>query len=142
MRLVAALIPVGLLALGLSGCATTDPATISVPHNYRQLVAHNLKTGQGYDKIVSAQISPPGVWVDPFGMGWDKPIACAQITTQGSFGPQTHYAGYAFKNGAIAETFYPESISAAAGNMLAAAAMTAATCGKLTYSSFPELGKR
>jgi hypothetical protein len=49
--------------------------------------------------------------------------------------------GFTFENAKIAEVFNPDEINPAAGGAFAAAVKNAATCGKLTYSPFPELAK-
>jgi len=44
-----------------------------------------------------------------------------------------------FKDGQIDEAFNPREINPATGGVVAAAGKDAFTCGKLSYSPFPEL---
>lgn len=125
----------------VAGCATPDPATTAVPSNYRLLVAGYLASKWDKRKILKAEISRPGDWVGPFGLGGPRPIACVQLTIQGPLIQQTLAMGFTFENGQIAEVFNPDEINPAAGGAFAAAVKNAATCGKLAYSPFPELVK-
>lgn len=125
----------------MSGCATPDPATTTVPQNYRLLVAGYLASKWDKRKILKTEISGPGDWVGPFGLGSPRPIACVQLTIQGPLIQQTVAMGFTFENGQIAEVFNPDEVNPAAGGAFAAAMKNAATCGKLTYSPFPELVK-
>ena len=93
-------------------------------------------------KLVSAEISSPGEWEGPFGLGGKRPIVCARLTIEGPIIRQTYNLGYTFQNGEIAEVFDPDSVNPAAGGAFGAALKSAATCGKLSYSPFPELSKR
>lgn len=111
--------------------------TNAVPGNYRQLIARNIAAHPSSAKILKAQISPPGVWIGPFGLGSPTPFACARLTVQGSFSEFTYSMGYLFKNGQIVEAFNPE----AAGGLVAGMTKNAYTCGKLKYGPFPELAK-
>ena len=114
-----------------------------VPANYRQLVARNiLASKMDLAKLVSAEISSPGEWEGPFGLGGKRPIVCARLTIDGPIIRQTYNLGYTFQNGEIAEVFDPDSVNPAAGGAFGAALKSAATCGKLSYSPFPGLSKR
>jgi hypothetical protein len=130
------------LLLVAGGCATTDPATTAVPPNYRLLIARHVAANWGdMSKILKAEISPPGEWVGPFGLGGPRPIACVRLTVQGPLIQQTHEMGFTFENAQIAEVFSPDEINPAAGGAFGAALKNAVTCGKLAYSPFPELVK-
>ena len=141
----------GAILLVLGGCATTDtsetaqaggtdPAT-AVPANYRQLLARNFAAKTDLSKLRKAEISQPGVWVGPFGLGKPTPIACAVLTIQGPLIQQTYAVGFTFQNGQIADVFSPDASNPAAGGAFAGAMKNAATCGKLSYTPFPELMK-
>ena len=141
----------GALFLALGGCATTDPAATTqagganaaagVPPNYRQLVARNIAASTDLSKLLKAEISQPGEWVGPFGLGRSRPIACAVLTVQGPFIQQTYALGFIFQDGQIAEVFNPSASNPAAGGAFAAALKNSVTCGKLSYSPFPELAQ-
>ena len=132
---------VGTFLLTAGGCATPDPATTTVPPNYRQMIVRHLTANRDMSKILKAEISAPGEWVGPFGLGSPRPIVCVQLTVQGPLIQQTYAMGFTFENAKIAEVFNPDEINPAAGGAFAAAVKNAATCGKLTYSPFPELAK-
>ena len=132
---------VGVLLLFVGGCATPNPATTTVPPNYRQLIVRHVAANWDMSRILKAAISAPGEWVGPFGLGNPRPIVCVQITIQGPLIQQTSTMGYTFENGQIAEVFNPDEINPAAGGAFAAAVKNAATCGKLAYLPFTELAK-
>lgn len=137
--------------LSLGGCATTDAAgvdksganttTAAVPSNYRSMVARYIAAKVDRGKVLQAEISRPGLWEGPLGLGGVRPIVCAKWKAQGSLIQQNYSLGFTFKDGQIAEAFDPETINPAAGGAFAAAMKNAATCGKLSYSPFPELVK-
>jgi hypothetical protein len=131
----------GTLLLVAGGCATTDPATTTVPSNYRLLIARYVAANWDMSNIIKAQISSPGEWVGPFGLGSPRPIACVQLTVQGPLIQQRNALGFTFENAKIGEVFYPNEINPATGGAFAAAVKSAVTCGKLAYSPFPELVK-
>ena len=131
----------GTLLLVMGGCMTPDPATTVVPPNYRLLVAGHVASKWDRRKILKAEISAPGDWEGPFGLGSPRPIACVKLTIQGPLIQQIVAMGFTFENGQIAEVFNPDEINPAAGGAFAAAMKNAVTCGKLVYSSFPELVK-
>jgi hypothetical protein len=131
----------GTFLLVFRGCATTDPATTVVPSNYRLLIARHVAANWDMSKILKAEISSPGEWVVPFGLGSPRPIACVKLTVQGPLIQQTHVMGFTFESAQIAEAFNPDEINPAAGGAFAAAVKNEATCGKLAYSPFPELVK-
>src|SRR2546421_3605058 len=92
----------------LSGCGGAMPPGASgesgqrVPANYRQLVARNiLASKMDLAKLVSAEISSPGEWEGPFGLGGKRPIVCARLTIDGPIIRQTYNLGYTFQNGEI-----------------------------------------
>jgi hypothetical protein len=123
--------------------ATDAGGSQGVPANYRQLVARNISARKmDLVKLVCAEISSPGEWQGPFGLGGKRPIVCARLTIDGPIIRQTYNLGYTFQNGEIAEVFDPDSVNPAAGGAFGAALKSAATCGKLSYSPFPELSKR
>ncbi len=111
----------------------------AVPSNYRQLVARSMASRSREIRILSAQISRPGVWVGPFGLGTPTPIVCAKMNFQGTYIQQDATFGFTFKNGQIAEVFNPHASNPAAGGAFAAAMKNSYTCGKLSYGAFPEL---
>lgn len=111
----------------------------AVPGNYRQLIARHIAQHPQRARLLNAQISPPGLWESPLGLGTVAPIACARLTIRGTFSPTTFSIGYRFKDGQISQTFNPEFNNPAAGGIFAAMALNSVTCGKLTYRPFPEL---
>jgi hypothetical protein len=134
----------------LGACTTSDAgsakpgavkAATAVPPNYRQLMARYIAANVDRGKVLKAEISRPGVWESPIGLFEPKPIACARWTAQGAIIQQTYVLAFTFENGKIAEAFDPGYINPAAGGAFAAAIKQAATCGKLSYSPFPELMK-
>ena len=145
-----------LLALGalaslslLGACASTDAASgkpgatktsTAVPANYRQLMARHILENVDRGKVLKAEISRPGVWESPIGIFEPKPIACARWLARGPIIDQTFTLAFTFENGKIADTFDPTYVNPAMG-ALSAALLNAVTCGKLAYSSFPELMK-
>lgn len=134
-----------LAAAFVCGCATTDPPTPSpstaVPSNYRQLVVRRLAETTDLTKVRHAEISRPGLWVGPWGLGGSRPIVCAQFKKQGPIIEQTFVFAFTFENGQIAETFDPGYVNPAAGGAFAAALKHEATCGKLSYTAFPEIAR-
>lgn len=117
--------------------AVKDPH--AVPANYRQLVARHIAQLPQRAPVLRAQISPPGLWESPLGLGTVAPIACARLTIQGSFSPTTFSLAFRFKDGQISQMFNPEFNNPAAGGIFAAMALNSVTCGKLSYRPFPEL---
>src|SRR5436190_17706770 len=86
-----------------------------VPADYRQLVARNIMASKmDLAKLVSAEISSPGEWEGPFGLGGKRPIVCVRLTIDGPIIRRTYSLGYTFQNGEIAEVFDPDSINPAA----------------------------
>lgn len=135
----------------VGACATTDAAsgkpgaaktTTSVPPGYRQLIARYIQTKVDTGKVLKAEISRPGLWESPIGIFEPKSIACARWEAQGAIIQQTYVLAFTFENGQISDTFDPRYINPAAGGAFGAALKHAATCGKLSYSPFPELMKR
>jgi hypothetical protein len=124
----------------LGACATTDAASgkpgaiktsTAVPPNYRQLIARHILANVDRGKVL------------PIGLFEPKPIACARWLARGPIIDQTYVLAFTFENGKIADAFDPTYVNPAMG-ALSAAILSAATCGKLSYSSLPELmkGKR
>ncbi len=90
----------------LGGCGGALPPGASgesgqrVPANYRQLVARNIMASKmDLAKLVSTEISSPGEWEGPFGLGGNRPIVCARLTIDGPIIRQTYNLGYTFQNG-------------------------------------------
>ena len=133
----------------MTGCADTDgaavqtasvPALTAVPPDYRQILARNVLAKTHPKKILSAEISPPGLWVGPLGLGGPRPIACVKWTVEGQYGPQSHNIGYTFSQGHIDEILGFDPMTS--GGLVPAMAKHAYTCGKLSYGPFPEVMKR
>jgi hypothetical protein len=133
----------------LSGCADTDGAGIqtasvppltAVPADYRQILARNVLAKVHPKKILNAQISPPGLWVGPLGLGGPRPTACVKWTAEGQYGQESHNIGYTFSQGHIDEILGFDPMSS--GGLVPAMAKHAYTCGKLSYGPFPEVMKR
>jgi hypothetical protein len=112
---------------------------MAVPSNYRQLVARHIATNVDHGKVLAAEISRPGMWEELW--SGPRPIVCARWRVQGPIIEQTHTLGFMFADGKIAETFNPQYSNPAAGGIFAAALLNSVTCGKLSYSPFPELKK-
>ncbi len=136
----------------LGACATTDAAPgkagavkawTAVPPGYRQLIARHILANVDRGKVLKAEISRPGVWESPIGMFDPKPIACARWVARGPIIDQTFTLAFTFENGKIADSFDPTYVNPAMG-AFSAMVLNAATCGKLSFASFPELmkGKR
>jgi hypothetical protein len=102
------------------------------------MVLHYITANADRGKVLKAEISQPGVWEGPLGMGQARPIVCATWTAQGPLIQQSYSLGFMFQNGQISEAFNPREINPATG-VIAAAGKDAFTCGKLSYSPFPEL---
>jgi hypothetical protein len=137
-------------ALIVGGCSGTDGPSIetasaaaapgtAVPQNYREIIARNIRAKAGHSRIITAQISPPGLWVGPMGLGVSRPIACVRWKVQGTLGQEEYDTGYTFAEGHIDEVFGFNPLTT--GGLVAAAAKHAYTCGKLTYGPFPEVMK-
>ena len=109
----------------------------AVPGNYRLVVARWLAENPSRARVLKAQISRPGVWESPLGLG-SAPIACARLTVESTLSPVTYGIGFRFKNGQIIEAFNPEYNNPAAGGLFGAALKNSVTCGKLAYGPFPE----
>lgn len=129
------------LCLAIAGCATPNSvavaqeraakSSVSVPANYRQLVARRLAANKG--KVIKAEISRPGEgWMGLIN-GGNRPLVCARVTFQGSMIQQTYVAGFTFEKGQIADEFYPGGY----GGLL----QGALTCDKLSYGPFPEMAR-
>jgi hypothetical protein len=103
------------------------------------LIAQYVEANWDTRKILKAEISLPGEWIGPFGLGSPRAIACVKVTTEGPLIRQTYAMGFTFENEDIAEVVSPDAMKLAAGGAFAAAVKSAATCGQLTYSPFPEL---
>ena len=135
------------VVIGLSGCATTDPATsaqaapttifTAVPSNYRQLIASKLAASVDLKRLVKAEISLPGEgWMGLIN-GGNRPMTCVTLTIEGPLIRETQRTGYTFKNGQIDDVF---SIDASnPGGAVGAAIASATTCDKFTYVPFSEL---
>ena len=117
--------------------AVKDP--YAVPTNYRQLVARHIAQNPPRARLLNSQISPPGIWEAPLGIGSPAPIVCAKLTIESTFSPTTFSIGYRFKDGQIQDTFYPQANNPAAGGIFASMMLNSVTCGKLSYRPFPEL---
>ncbi len=111
----------------------------AVPGNYRQLVARHIAQNPPRARLLNSQISPPGVWEAPLGIGSPAPIVCARLTIESTFSPTTYSIGFRFKDGQIQDTFNPQAINPAAGGIFASMMLNSVTCGKLSYRPFPEL---
>ena len=111
----------------------------AVPANYRQLVARHIAQNPPRARLLNSQISPPGVWEAPLGIGSPAPIVCARLTIESTFSPTTYSIGYRFKDGQIQDTFNPQANNPAAGGLFASMMLNSVTCGKLSYRPFPEL---
>lgn len=121
--------------------ARTAKGPDAVPANHRQLITRYFASkGGGGANVLSAQISRPGVWIGPFGLGAPAPIVCVKWTVQGSFGPNGASLIFRFHNGQIYEALNPETVKYAAG-MLGVMALKSVTCDKLAYGPFPELAR-
>jgi len=130
------------VAFVLGSCSTLGPNdNPTVPPNYRQLLAANLSEKTDFSKFIKAEISPPGVWESPLNASASRPIACARVTVEGTFGPHTYALGYLFLNGKIEDVFSPDAVNPALGGAFAAALKNSVTCGKLSYGPFPELAR-
>ena len=128
-------------ALIASACSTLGPNdNPAVPANYRSLIAASIAGEMDFSKFIKAEVSSPGVWEAPIGPA-SRPIACARITIEGTFGPHSYTLGYRFVNGRIDDVFNPDAVNPAAGGYIAAAINSAASCGKLAYGPFPELAR-
>lgn len=113
----------------------------AVPGNYRQLITRYFASKDGGGaKVLSAQISRPGIWQSPLGLAAPAPIVCVKWTVQGSFGPGGVLLIFRFHNGQIYEALNPESVRYAAG-VFGVMALKSVTCDKLAYGPFPELTK-
>ena len=130
----------------LGGCANNDaagietaaiPSSTAVPANYRAIIARNVRAKAAPSSIVHAEISPPGLWVGPMGLGTPRPIACVKWRSNGTFGQEEHNIGYTFADGHIDEVIGVNPLTS--GGLVAAAAKHAYTCGKLSYGPFPEV---
>jgi len=111
----------------------------AVPGNHRQLITRYFASKDGGGaKVLSAQISRPGLWQSPLGLGAPAPIVCVKWTVQGSFGPGDTLLIFRFHNGQIYEALNPESVRYAAG-VFGVMALKSVTCDKLAYGPFPEL---
>ncbi len=130
----------GPLLFALGGCVTWAGPNQAVPPNYRQLVARHVAENTDLSKVLNAEISRPGVWEGPLGLG-RMPIACARLTLDGSWSPQTHSIGFTFENGQIADVFYPDKFDPVSG-YVGTAIKKSVTCGKLTYCAFTEIRKQ
>jgi hypothetical protein len=133
-------------ALALGGCTGTDASGVqtaaispstAVPANYRVVIARNVRAKVPPGSIVQAEISPPGLWIGPMGLGTPRPIACVKWRSKGQFGEEEHNIGYTFSEGHIDEVIGFNPLTS--GGLVAAAAKHAYTCGKLTYGPFPEV---
>lgn len=124
---------------GMETAAAAPPPGTAVPRNYREIVARNIRARAGHNRIIMAQISPPGLWVGPMGLGGTRPIACVRWKVQGTLGQEEYDTGYTFADGHIDEVFTFNPLTT--GGLVAAAAKHAYTCGKLTYGPFPEVMK-
>ena len=136
------------LCLAIAGFATPNSiavaqeraakSSVSVPANYRQLVARRLATNKV--KVIKAEISRPGEgWMGLIN-GGNRPMVCARVTFQGPLIQQTYVAAFTFEKGQIADQFYPGGYNPM-GGALGAALQSALTCDKFSYGSFPELAK-
>ncbi len=119
--------------------AAPPPPGTAVPGNYREIIARNIRAKAGHDRIITAKISPPSLWVGPMGLGGSRPIACVRWKVQGTLGETEYDTGYTFADGHIDEVFGFNPLTT--GGLVAAAAKHAYTCGKLTYGPFPEAMK-
>jgi hypothetical protein len=130
----------------LGGCVTTDPTAsvqaspktipTAVPSNYRKLIASKLAASTDLNRLVKAEISLPGEGWAGLIDGGNRPMACTNLTIDGSLIQQTQTTGYTFKNGQIDRVF---SIDAMTGGAGMAAVTGALTCDKFTYVPFTEL---
>jgi hypothetical protein len=116
-------------------------SSTAVPSNYRQQIAAHIRARFDRRKVLKAEISRPGVWEGPWGLGGSRPFACAKWLFQGPWIQQNMALAFTFENGKIAETFDPGYVNPGAGGAFGAALKTSATCGKasLAYSRFPEI---
>lgn len=130
----------------LSGCAGGDSAGVqtnairasnAVPPDYRAIIARNVRAKTPPNSIVSAEISAPGVWVGPMGIGPHRPIACVKWRQKSEYGTMDQSLGYMFAEGQIDETFDFNPFKN--GGLVPAMVKHAYTCGSLTYGPFPEL---
>jgi len=113
----------------------------AVPSNYRQVITRYFASkGGGGAKVLSAQISRPGLWESPLGLTAPAPIVCVKWTVQGSFGPNGASLIFRFQDGRIYEALNPESVRYAAG-VFGVMALKSVTCDKLAYGPFPELAR-
>ena len=112
--------------------------TDAVPGNYRQVIARYIAQNPPRAKLLNAQISRPGIWESPLGLG-SAPIACARLTIESTFSPTTYSIGFRFRNGSIIEAFNPQYNNPAAGGLFTAMLKNSITCGKLVYGPFPEV---
>jgi hypothetical protein len=149
MRKPSALLFTGIavgMALVLGGCAGADGAGVqtnairasnAVPADYRTLIARNVRAKSPPNSIVRAEISAPGLWASPLGIGAPRPIACVKWWRNTSLGDAEHTLGYMFAEGHIDEVF--DFSPYKNGGLIPAMAKHAYTCGSLTYGPFPEL---
>jgi hypothetical protein len=136
----------GSLTLVLGGCADADGAGVqtnavrasnAVPKDYRAIISRNVRAKAPLNSIVDAQISDPGLWIGPMGLGPQRPIACVKWRQKGEYGTSEHTLGYMFAEGHIDEVFDFSPFKN--GGLVPAMAKHAYTCGSLTYGPFPEL---
>lgn len=126
----------------VTACSTLGPNdNPAVPGNYKQLIAASLAEKMDWSTFIKAEVSQPGIWDAPLAPSASRPIACARMTVEGTFGPHTYEIGYKFVNGRIDETFNPFPNNPAAGGYIAGAITHSATCGKLAYGPLQGLAK-
>jgi hypothetical protein len=130
----------------LAGCAGTDGAGVqtsvirasnAVPSDYRAIIARNVRAKVPPNSVVQAEISAPGLWVGPMGLGPQRPIACVKWQQKSEYGTSEQSLGYMFAEGLIDETFDFNPFKN--GGLVPAMAKHAYTCGSLKYGPFPEL---
>lgn len=133
----------------LAGCADQQSAALqtnavnpsnAVPADYRAIIARNVRAKVPPNSIIAAEISAPGLWIGPLGIGPQRPIACVKWQQKTEYGTSEQSLGYMFAEGQIDETFDFNPFKN--GGLVPAMAKHAYTCGSLKYAPFPEVVKR